>query len=299
MTSTPDDRSAPIPPLRWFVTGASGGLGRALVQVALEAGDTVVATVRRPDALRELADAHPGRLYVERLDVTDSAAVAATVSRVLAEHGHIDVVVNNAGYTIVGAAEELTDAELDHQLATLLHAPLQITRAFLGPMRERGGGRIIQISSLGGQVAFPASSAYHAGKWGLEGFTEAVAQEVAEFGVRLTIVEPGGMGTDFGANMRTAAAIGAYEHGGVGEFRRWLTTAGPEVFRADPAKVAKVIFNTTRDPEPPLRLALGADAYAMVQQALRGRLDALEAQRELAHSVAFTADSRSSVPVSG
>jgi NAD(P)-dependent dehydrogenase (short-subunit alcohol dehydrogenase family) len=166
-------------------------------------------------------------------------------------------------------------------------------------MRERGGGRIIQISSLGGQVAFPASSAYHAGKWGLEGFTEAVAQEVAEFGVRLTIVEPGGMGTDFGANMRTAAAIGAYEHGGVGEFRRWFTTAGPEVFRADPAKVAQVIFNTTRDPEPPLRLALGVDAYDMVQQALRGRLDALEAQRELAHSVAFTADSRSSVPVSG
>ena len=299
MTSTPDARSehtsALSPPLRWFITGASGGLGRALVQEALEAGDTVVATVRRPDALRELTEAHPDRLHVELLDVTDSAAVATTVGRVLAEHGHIDVVVNNAGYTIVGAAEELTDAELDHQLATLLHAPLQITRAFLGPMREHGVGRIIQVSSLGGQVSFPASSAYHAGKWGLEGFTEAVAQEVAEFGVRLTIVEPGGMGTDFGVNMRTAAAIGAYERGSVGEFRRWLTTAGSDVFRADPAKVARVIFDTTRAPEPPLRLALGADAYEMLQQALRGRLDALEAQRELAQSVAFT----SSVPVSG
>jgi len=303
MTSTPDARSehtsSPRPPQRWFITGASGGLGRALVQEALEAGDTVVATVRRPDALRELTDAHPGRLHVERLDVTDRAAVTATVSRVLAEHGHIDVVVNNAGYTIVGAAEELTDAELEHQLATLLYAPMQITRAFLGPMRERGAGRIIQISSLGGQVAFPASSAYHAGKWGLEGFTEAVAQEVAEFGVRLTIVEPGGMGTDFGANMRTAAANDAYERGSVGEFRRWLTSAGSDVFRADPAKVARVIFDTTRDPEPPLRLALGGDAYDMVHQALRGRLDALESQRELARSVAFTADSRGSAPVSG
>jgi len=281
--------------LRWFVTGASGGLGRALVQEALEAGDTVVATVRRPDALRELTDAHPGRLHVELLDVTESAAVAATVSRVLAEQGHIDVVVNNAGYTIVGAAEELTDAELDHQLATLLYAPIQITRAFLGPMRERGTGRIIQISSLGGQVAFPANSAYHAGKWGLEGFTEAVAQEVAEFGIRLTIVEPGGMGTNFGVNMRTAAVNDAYERGSVGEFRRWLTTAGSDVFSADPAKVAQAIFDTTRDPEPPLRLALGSDAYEMLRQALRGRLDALEAQRELAQSVALT----SSVPVSG
>jgi NAD(P)-dependent dehydrogenase (short-subunit alcohol dehydrogenase family) len=294
MTSTEPTQSAdphaPVPPLRWFITGASGGLGRELARVALDAGDTVIATARHPEALRELTDAHPDRLHVMRLDVTDAVQVAEGVARVLATRGRIDVLVNNAGYSVVGATEEMTEQQLRDQLAILLHAPIGITRAFLPSMREQGGGRIIQISSVGGQIATQASSAYHAGKWGLEGFTEALAQEVAEFGIYPTIVEPGGMRTNFAANMEFTSPIGAYEPGAVGTFRRWIASAGPEVYTGDPTKLARAIFDTTRDPEPPLRLALGGDAYEMIHAALNSRIEALEGQRDLAFAVAFDSE---------
>jgi NAD(P)-dependent dehydrogenase (short-subunit alcohol dehydrogenase family) len=287
MTSTPPPHPAPVPPLRWFVTGASGGLGRELVGTALDAGDRVVATARRPETLHDLLDAHPDRLTVVHLDLTVPDEITETLTRALAA-GRIDVVVNNAGYSVVGATEEMTDAQVEHQLAILLRAPIQVTRAVLAPMREQGGGRIIQISSVGGQITTPASSAYHAGKWGLEGFTEALAKEVAEFGIYPTIVEPGGMRTNFAANIQTTAPSPAYERGAVGTFRAFITSAGPEVFTGDPRKLARAIFDTTREPRPPLRLTLGGDAYDMISKALHDRLDVLATQRELARSVAFT-----------
>jgi NAD(P)-dependent dehydrogenase (short-subunit alcohol dehydrogenase family) len=294
MTSTtstgPTHRQPPTPPLRWFLTGASGGLGRELVRAALAAGDSVIATARRPEALLDLTDTHPDRLVVEPLDLADPADITATLTRVLSTHGRVDVVVNNAGYSVVGATEEMTQSQLDHQLAILLHAPIQITRAFLTPMREQGGGRIIQISSVGGQITTAGSSAYHAGKWGLEGFTEALAQEVAEFGIYPTIVEPGGMRTNFAANIQTTTPIDAYQQGAVGTFRRWITTAGPEVYANDPAKLARAILDTTRQTHPPLRLTLGGDAYDMIHNTLHARINALRAQRDLAHSVAFETD---------
>lgn len=274
-------------PRRWFVTGASGGLGRHLVEVALSKGDEVIATVRRPDALRELADAYRGHLRIEELDVTRKVDVERTITQNLAAHGRIDVVVNNAGYGLTGAAEEMTDEQVQDQIATLLLAPIQITRAFLKPMREQGGGRIIQISSLGGQVAFPASSVYHAAKWGLEGFTESVSQEVAEFGIHFTIVEPGATRTGFGPNLRFTSETPPYEHTAAGKFRRWIAAAGDDVYTGDPAKLARAIFDTTRLPKPPIRLTLGADAYDLIHDTLQSRLDALEAQKELARSVAF------------
>lgn len=138
----------------WFITGASSGLGRSLTELALSEGDAVIAAVRRPDALRGLASAYPGRLAVEELDVTSSQDVGRVVTRCLAR-GRIDVVVNNAGGGLVGATEEMTDADVQQQTALNLLAPIQVTRAFLRPMREQGGGRIIQISSVGGQVATP------------------------------------------------------------------------------------------------------------------------------------------------
>jgi NAD(P)-dependent dehydrogenase (short-subunit alcohol dehydrogenase family) len=157
-------------------------------------------------------------------------------------------------------------------------------------MRRQGGGRIIQISSVGGQITTAGSSAYHAGKWGLEGFTEALAREVAEFGIHPTIVEPGGMRTNFATNIQIATPIDAYERGTVGTFRRWIRSAGPEVFPNDPAKLARAIFDTSRDPEPPLRLTLGRDAHDMIDTALKARIDALHAQRDLASSVALDAE---------
>jgi NAD(P)-dependent dehydrogenase (short-subunit alcohol dehydrogenase family) len=276
-------------PLNWFVTGAGSGLGRAITELALAQGDAVVATDLRPDALGQLKEDYPDRLSLRQLDVTDAAAIDSTVSCVAEDHGSIDVVVNCAGYAVVGATEEMTGAQVDHQLATLLHGPIRITCAFLPALREQGGGRIIQISSIGGQVAFPVSSIYHAAKWGLEGFTESVSQEVDEFGIYFTIVEPGSMRTGFAAHVKVTEETPAYRSGAVGRFRRWMSTATDDVYVNDPSKLAQAIFETTRSAKPPLRLTLGGDAYDAIHAALRDRLQALESQQEIARSVAFDA----------
>jgi len=270
----------------WFITGASSGLGRSLTELALSEGDAVTAAVRRPDALRDLSGVYPGRLAVEQLDVTASADVDGVVARCLAR-GRIDVVVNNAGGGLVGATEEMTDAEVQQQIALNLLAPIRVTRAFLKPMREQGGGRIIQISSVGGQTATPVSSPYHAAKWGLEGFTEGVSQEVAEFGIHLTLVEPGGMRSGFQSSLRWTTETPPYRDTTVGKVRRRIAAADDSVFTGDPARLARAIFDTTRSPQPPLRLTLGADAYEMIHDALKARLDRLESQEKLARSMAF------------
>ncbi|MFJ1761359.1 SDR family oxidoreductase [Amycolatopsis sp. NPDC088138] len=280
--------SIPDKPVRhWFVTGASGGLGHHIAEEALRHGDRVTATARRAAALDDLAEAHGDRLTVETLDLTRPADVTAVVERTL-RSGPVDVVVNNAGYAVVGAAEEMTAEQVRDQIEVLLLAPMLITRAFLPSMRERGGGRIIQISSMGGQVAIPTHSAYHAGKWGLEGFTESVAREVADFGVHLTIVEPGGTRTGFASALRYTEETTAYRDNVVGRTRRRLEAIGDDDLTGDPAKLAAAVFRTTRDPNPPVRLALGADTYDAVHAALSERLTALEAQKDLAATVAFT-----------
>jgi NAD(P)-dependent dehydrogenase (short-subunit alcohol dehydrogenase family) len=181
----------------------------------------------------------------------------------------------------------MTDAEVQQQIALNLLAPIQVTRAFLKPMREQGGGRIIQISSVGGQTATPVSSAYHAAKWGLEGFTEGVSQEVAEFGIHLTLVEPGGMRSGFQSSLRWTTETPPYRDATVGKVRRRIAAADDSVFTGDPARLARAIFDTTRSPQPPLRLTLGADAYEMIHDALKARLDRLESQEKLARSMAF------------
>jgi NAD(P)-dependent dehydrogenase (short-subunit alcohol dehydrogenase family) len=271
----------------WFVTGASGGLGRHLTEHALRSGDRVTATVRRPAALEDLRETYGDRLTVEILDLARPDDVAGVLSRTLGA-GPVDIVVNNAGYAVVGAAEEMTVEEIRDQIEVLLLAPMLITRAFLKPMREQGGGRIIQISSMGGQIGTPTHSAYHAGKWGLEGFTESVSREVAEFGIRLTLVEPGATRTGFASALHYTAETAAYRDNAVGRTRRYLRTADDSIFTGDPARLAAAVYDTTRHPDPPLRLTLGSDTYNAVHAALTERLTALEAQKELAASVAFT-----------
>ena len=270
----------------WFITGASSGLGRHIAQLALSKGDTVTGTVRHLNALEDVQKAHGDRLVIERLDVTSKAEVAHAVQRTL-DRARVDVVVNNAGGSLIGATEEMTDEQIQQQIALNLIAPIQITRAFLKPMREQGGGHIIQLSSVGGQVAYPMSSAYHAAKWGLEGFTEGVSQEVAEFGIHFTLVEPGGMRTGFQANLKYTDEIAAYKNGVVGKMRRWLAQAGDDVYIDDPAKLALAIFDAAHSPKPPLRLTLGPDAYDTIHEALNDRLKRLEGQEALARSVAF------------
>jgi NAD(P)-dependent dehydrogenase (short-subunit alcohol dehydrogenase family) len=282
----------------WFITGVSGGIGRHLAELALSEGDSVFGTTRRPDALRDLAKTYGNRLAVEQLDVTLVDDVRNVTSRALAR-GRIEIVVNNAGGGIIGATEEMTDDQVQNQIALNLLAPIHVTRAFLKPMREQGGGRIIQISSIGGQVAFPVSSAYHAAKWGLEGFTEAVSQEVAEFGIHFTLVEPGAVRTGFQSNLQWTTETPPYKDSAVGKMRQWLKDAGDTVSNGDPAKLARAIFDTTRAAQPPLRLALGSDAYDMMHAAWRDRIAKLESQEAIARSIGFSESRDASWNVAG
>jgi NAD(P)-dependent dehydrogenase (short-subunit alcohol dehydrogenase family) len=277
----PDD-----PPRHWFVTGAASGLGRRLTEHVLARGEWVTATARRPAALDDLVAAHGDRLAVVELDLARPADVERVAAQTLAA-GRVDVLVNNAGYVVAGAAEEMSVRDVRDQVEVLLLAPILLTRACLGPMRERGGGRIVQISSMGGQVAVPTHSAYHAGKWGLEGYTESVAREMAEFGVHLSVVELGGTRTGFASAMRFTAETGPYRDSATGRVRRGLEALDDRALTGDPARIAAVIDDLTRMPDPPLRLTLGADAHAAVRAALVERLAALDGQRELAASVAF------------
>jgi len=176
----------------WFITGVSSGFGRQLTDQLLERGDRVVGTVRDTSKIVDLSKRYPDSFFVEVLDVTDREAVRRVVDRSFAKLGRIDVVISNAGYGLFGAAEELTDHQIDQIIATNLTGSIQLIRAVIPHLRAQGGGRIIQISTYGGQVAFAGNSLYHATKWGIEGFVESVAQEVAGFGIGMTIVEPGG-----------------------------------------------------------------------------------------------------------
>lgn len=271
----------------WFITGASGGLGRHLTEHALQNGDRVTATARRPAALDDLRETYGDQLTVVILDLTLPSDVDRVIAATLAS-GPVDIVVNNAGYAVVGAAEEMTVEQIRDQIEVLLLAPMMITRAFLRPMREQGGGRIIQISSMGGQVAVPTHSSYHAGKWGLEGFTESVSREVADFNIHLTLVEPGGTRTGFASALRFSTETAAYRDNAVGRTRRQLETIDDSALTGDPAKLAAAIYDTTRHPNPPLRLPFGSDTYGAIHAALTERLTALESQKDLAASVAFT-----------
>ncbi|MEC5320712.1 SDR family oxidoreductase [Brenneria populi subsp. brevivirga] len=270
----------------WFLTGASSGIGRCLAEIILGAGDDLTVTVRNPEAIRDLAEQYPNQLFVERLDVTDTAGVTAAAARSQARRP-VDILVNNAGGGVIGATEELSDADVEGQIALNLLAPIHVTRAFIPAMRTRGGGRIIQISSASGQGSLPTSSMYHAAKWGLEGFSECLRQELDPFGVFVTLIEPGGVRTGFGSNLRYSPANDAYRDTPAGQIRTMFENAGDELYTLDPRKIAREIFSVAKSEAPPLRLTLGGDAFGVVQAALRSRLTFLESQEQLARSVAF------------
>jgi NAD(P)-dependent dehydrogenase (short-subunit alcohol dehydrogenase family) len=270
----------------WFITGTSSGFGRHLTEQLLARGERVAATARRPETLDDLAARHGDRLWRAGLDVTDTTALREVVDRAFAELGRIDVVVSNAGYGLFGAAEELSDEQIDRQIATNLTASIQLARATVPHLRGQGGGRYLQIASIGGQVAFPAMSLYHATKWGIEGFWESAAAELAPFGIGVTVVEPGVSRTNFGG---TGAVLGAplpvYADGPSGRLRAGLSGDLPPLpAPGDPVKIARAIIASADQPEGPFRLTLGSDAYALATAALRDRLQALEAGRDLAHS---------------
>ncbi|MGF6932866.1 NAD(P)-dependent dehydrogenase (short-subunit alcohol dehydrogenase family) [Paraburkholderia sp. UCT70] len=267
----------------WLITGASSGLGRGLTEKLLARGDGVVATLRRPGALDDLRKQHGDRLEVVTCDLTNVDAIRAAVAQAFAALARIDVVVSNAGYGLFGAAEELDDAQIARQIETNLTGSIQLIRAVIPRLREQGGGRIVQVSSEGGRIGYPAFSIYHATKWGIEGFVEAAAQEVGPFGIDFVIMEPGPTRTNFGAGLDRAAPMRVYDDTPVGEIRCALD-AGNFDF-ADAAKTVDAIITAIDSPSPPLRLALGKSAYESIRASLTKQLASLEAQKEIALSV--------------
>jgi NAD(P)-dependent dehydrogenase (short-subunit alcohol dehydrogenase family) len=242
----------------WLITGANSGFGRAITEAAVAAGDVAVATARQAASLDDLAAAHPGQIDPLPLDVTDVHAIDATVRDVIGRHGRIDVLVNNAGRTHVGAAEETTDAELRDLFEVHVFGPAALTRAVLPHMRSRRSGAIVQISSMGGQMSFAGFAAYSATKFALEGMSEALADEVRPLGIKVLIVEPGAFRTGLFGNHSASAPIADYADT-VGQTRRMIeTSAGTQP--GDPAKAAAAILTAIDAPDTPLRLPLGDDA---------------------------------------
>ena len=267
----------------WFITGASSGFGRILTEKLLARGDRVAATVRRESSLDDLRVQHGDRLWIAILDVTDADAVRRVIDRAFAELGRIDVVVSNAGYGLFGAAEEVTDAQVRHQIDTNLVGSIAVIRACLSHLRAQGGGRVLQLSSEGGQITYPSFSLYHATKWGIEGFVEAVAKEVAPFGIAFTLVEPGPTGTNFGAGLVQPEPMAVYENTPVGEVRRALASGSFKV-TGDAGKMVAAIIASADGSAPPLRLTLGSIAYGSIRTALADRLAVLESQKAIALS---------------
>jgi len=267
----------------WFITGTSNGLGRVLTEKLLARGDRVVATVRKADALAELKTMHREQLLVVTVDITDTAGSRRTVDEAFARLGRIDVVVSNAGYGLFGAAEELTDAQIDQQIATNLVGSIQLIRAALPHLRAQGGGRILQVSSEGGQIAYPGFSVYHASKWGIEGFIEAVSQEVAPFGIDFVLVEPGPTRTNFGAGLVQAKPLPDYAGRPADQLRQAFIN-GTFPIKGDAVRTVDAIIAAADAKHPALRLTLGSTAYSSISKALRDRQQSLEAQREIAYS---------------
>ena len=274
-------------PRTWLITGVSSGFGRELTEQLLERGDRVVGTVRRLDAVAGLVERHPETFFVELLDVTDTKAIREVVDRSFAERGRIDVIVSNAGYGLFGAAEELSDEQVERIVDTNLLGSVQLIRAVLPHLRAQGSGRIIQISSYGGQVAFAGNSLYHATKWGIEGFVESVAQEVAPFGIGMTIVEPGGARTEFRyGSAQVADPMPVYDGTPAHAFLRMLDPKNG-LAPGDPARMAARIIESADVDPAPLRMVLGSQALDGTLTTLRQRIAAFEAQTELAASTDF------------
>jgi NAD(P)-dependent dehydrogenase (short-subunit alcohol dehydrogenase family) len=269
----------------WLITGASSGFGRAIADAALERGDAVVATARRTESLSDLQGRE--RAHVVSLDVTDAVEREAAIADALERFGRIDVLVNNAGRTQVGAVEETTDEELRALFDLHFFAPAALTRAVLPHMRRQGGGAIVQMSSVGGQVTAAGFGAYCATKFALEGLTQTLRDEVAGFGIHTLIVEPGAFRTGL---FRPQAAYESAEMpeyaDTVGPTREYVRT-GDGAQPGDPAKAAEAILQALDADEPPLRLVLGSDAIGNIERRLHALGDELEAWRAVGAATAL------------
>ena len=272
-------------PRTWFVTGASAGFGRVIARTALEHGDRVVATARRPADLDDL-DGPPERLLRLPLDVTEQAQIDRAVADAEAFAG-VDVLVNNAGHGYLGAVEELSTAEITALFAVNVLGVHAVTRAVLPHMRARGRGHVVQMSSVGGVIGNPGHAAYAMSKFALEGMSNALAAEVAPFGIRVTLIEPGPFRTEFaGRSMGAAPAIEAYRDTAAARIRESMSGQDRNQ-PGDPQRAAEAILAVVGHPQPPLRLPLGAAAFDRIREHLRGRLAELDAWEHLGRDTDF------------
>ncbi|RKT83753.1 NADP-dependent 3-hydroxy acid dehydrogenase YdfG [Saccharopolyspora antimicrobica] len=246
----------------WFITGAARGLGRAFTEAALDAGDRVVGVARDVTPLDELAAASDGRLVAFSLDVSDRAAVFAGVERAVAAFGGLDVVVNNAGGAILGMLEELTEEQIRTHLDTNFFGALWVSQAVVPHLREQGSGHILQVSSMGSVGGFASTGIYGAGKAALDSMSAALAMEVERFGIKVTILGPGGYQTD----LFTRGLTMAEGHEAYAPLREWLQSMWTESQDFDPKRAAEVVVEVVNMPEPPKHLILGSAAYDMVDE---------------------------------
>lgn len=257
----------------WFITGVSRGFGRVWARAALERGDRVAGALRNPDDVAALVSEFGESFLPIRMDVTDRAAVFAGVDTARERLGNFDVVVNNAGYGLFGMVEELSEADVRDQLETNLFGAVWVTQAVLPVLRQNGGGRLIQVSSVGGVLAHADLGGYHASKWALEGLSQALAEEVRSFGIRVTILEPVGYATDWRGSS-AVRAVGMPEYQALRDAR--AAQPPPTAILGDPAAVGGAMLVLADHPEPPLRCFLGDGGVERVRAEYERRLEEWE-----------------------
>jgi NAD(P)-dependent dehydrogenase (short-subunit alcohol dehydrogenase family) len=275
------------PPKAWFITGVSSGLGRAIAEAALSAGHVVVGTLRKADQFAAFEALAPGRAHALALDVTDAAAVGPAVEAAARLAGGLDVVVNNAGYGLVGAVEELTEAEAAREMDTNFFGVFRVVKAAIPHLKTRGGGAIINIGSVAGARGFPGMGLYCASKFAVAGLSQALAKELAPFGIRVTVVEPGGFRTNFGAASMAWAQDPLPDYAAMtGRLRDSMerpVVPAPN----DPARGAAVVLALAAMENPPVHLALGADGRKYIRDAIHARLADYDLHVDLAESTAY------------
>jgi NAD(P)-dependent dehydrogenase (short-subunit alcohol dehydrogenase family) len=245
----------------WLITGSSRGLGRAIAEAVLAQGDRLLATARKPEQLADLRERYGDQVRTIALDVQRAEQAQTAVQAAVQAFGRLDVVVNNAGYGNIVAIEESTEEEFHDQIATNLWGVINVTRAALPILRKQRSGHIIQIASIGGRIGTAGLAAYQTAKWGVEGFSEVLAQEVAPIGVKVTIIEPGGMPTDWAGSSMHITTPGEDYQASVGAMLELLKQIDSmPMYGSDVHKVAQAILTVVEAPEPPLRLLVGSDA---------------------------------------
>jgi len=273
-------------PRVWFITGCSTGFGRALTEAVLEQGETVVATARQLDKLNDLVLQSGNRILALPLDVTQSADIQTAVSQAIATFGQIDVLVNNAGYGVFGAVEEVSDTDVRRQFETNVYGALDVTRAVLPHLRRQRSGHILNISSSGGLIGFAGAGIYCASKFALEGWSEALAKEVAALGIHVTIVEPGAFRTAFNGTLISPKQPIADYAATSGQMLQWLQQMDGQQ-PGDPYKAALAMIHVVNHANPPLRLVLGADTLAAVYAKLEALATDLADWKDISINTAF------------